>query len=81
MVYLFESELPENKSIFLALTLVYGIGKSKAVLICKKLGFSKNLKFKNLSIEQINKLVKTIEFLNIELASDLKKSKLLIAKN
>lgn len=81
MVYLFESELPENKSIVLSLTHVYGIGQANANLICKKLGFSKNLKVKNLSKEQITKLVKTIEFLNINLSSDLKKIKLLITKD
>jgi small subunit ribosomal protein S13 len=80
MIYIFESELPENKSVYFALINIYGIGKSNAFLICKKLGFSTNLKIKNLSKEQSNKLVKTIEFLNIELASDLKKLKLLIAK-
>jgi ribosomal protein S13 len=41
--------------------------------VCKKLGFSKNLKIKNLSKEQTVKLVKTIEFLKLNLASDLKK--------
>lgn len=81
MVYLFESELPENKSIFLSLTHVYGIGKANSNLICKKLGFSKNLKVKDLSKEQIIKLVKMIESLNINLSSDLKKIKLLISKD
>ena len=80
MVYLFESELPENKSIFLALTHIYGIGKPNALTICKKLGFSKNFKVKNLSKEQIKKTIKTIELLNIDLARDLKKTKLFITK-
>lgn len=81
MVYLFESELSENKPVTLSLISIYGIGKANANLICKKLGFSKNLKVKNLSKEQINKLVKTIESLNIDLSSDLKKIKLLRAKD
>ena len=80
MVYLFESELPENKSVFLSLMHIYGLGKFTSQLICKQLGFSRNFKVKNLSKEQINKLVKTIERLNIELASDLKKSKILSTK-
>lgn len=75
MVYLFESELPENKPVFLSLTYIYGFGKSSSEFVCRKLGFSKNLKLKNLSKKQINKLIKTIESLNKELASDLKKSK------
>ena len=80
MIYLFESELPENKSIFFSLVYIYGIGKFNSILICKKLGFSKNLKIKNLSKEQIYKLIKTIELSNIKLASDLKKFNLLITK-
>ena len=80
MIYLFESEILENKPIFFVLTQIYGIGKTTAVLICKNLGFSSNLKIKNLSKKQINKLVKTIELLNIQLASDLKKSKLITTK-
>lgn len=80
MIYLFESELSEKKSVFFSLTDIYGIGRSNASFVCKKLGFSKNLKFKNLSKEQINKLIKIIESLNKELASDLKKSEILRIK-
>lgn len=80
MVYLFESELPENKSVFLALIYIYGFGKTNSLSVCRKLGFSKSLKLKNLSKDQTNKLIKTIESLNKELASDLKKSKKLALK-
>jgi small subunit ribosomal protein S13 len=80
MIYLFESELPENKSVYFALTHIYGIGKANSFLICRKLGFSANLKVKNLSKDQTIKLIKTIETLNIELASDLKKTESLITK-
>jgi small subunit ribosomal protein S13 len=81
MVYLFESEISENKPIFVSLTQIYGIGHFTAVLICKKLGFSKNLKIKDLSKEQILKIIKTIELLKLNIASDLKKSNLLNSKN
>lgn len=80
MVYLFESELPENKSIFFAMTHVFGIGKIQALRICRQLGFSKNLKTKNLSKEQIQKLVSIVENSNLVLTSDLKKVKLLKLK-
>lgn len=80
MIYLFESELAEDKSIFFALTQIYGIGKANSFLICKKLGFSKNLKTKNLSKEQISKLINLIDSLNLDLVSELKKLKLLGAK-
>jgi len=64
----------------LALVDIYGIGKVNAVFVSKKLGFSKNLKVKDLSKEQLNKLIKTIESLNILVAEDLLKSRLLTAK-
>jgi small subunit ribosomal protein S13 len=80
MIYLFESKIPENKSVLHALTKVYGIGKANAVLICCKLGFSANLKVKDLTKEQITKLIKLVQTLNIVLASDLKKIKILTAK-
>jgi small subunit ribosomal protein S13 len=80
MIYLFESELPENKAICFTLIHIYGIGKVNSALICKKLGFSANLKIKNLSKEQIYKLIKIIESSNIKLPSDLKKFKLFVTK-
>jgi small subunit ribosomal protein S13 len=81
MIYLFESEISENKQIFISLMQIYGINWFTAIFICKKLGFSKNLKIKDLSKEQISKMVKTIELLKINLASDLKKINLLNSKN
>ena len=79
-MYIFESQIPENKSILFALTYIQGIGKPYSILICKTLGFSTNLKVSKLTKEQINKLITTIESLNIELASDLKKFKILATK-
>ena len=77
MVYILESKLSENKSIYFALRSVYGIGKNKAFLICKKLGFSYNLKVKNVSPNKINQILKLVESLNFVFANDLKKIKLL----
>ena len=80
MVYIFESELSKNKSILFAIASVFGIGRSNSLLFCKKLGFSKNLKVKNLTREQIIKLIKTIELSNLVISSDLKKLKALNTK-
>ena len=80
MLYIFESELPENMSLRFALTHIYGIGEAKSYLACKSLGFLDNLKVKNLSKEQLSKLISYIESLNIELSSELKKLNLLTAK-
>lgn len=81
MIYLFESELPETKPIFFVLSYIFGIGRTNSFFICKKLGFSKNLKFQDLSKEQLNKTIACIEFLRLDLGTDLKKTKLLILKN
>jgi small subunit ribosomal protein S13 len=80
MLYIFESELPQNKSIIFALVSIFGIGKFHANLFCNKLGFSKNLKVKNLSKEQITKLIKLIELSNKTIGNDLKKLRLLKTK-
>ena len=81
MVYILETELSENKSVFLALKNIYGIGKSKSVLICKQLGFCVSLKVKELSDDQITKLLKLIESSDLIITSDLKKLKQLVTKN
>lgn len=80
MVYLFDSELPQNKTLSFALINIYGIGKANSFFICKKLGFSRNLIINDLSKEQLSKLIKNIESLNLVVAGDLLKYRLLIAK-
>nr|YP_010134170.1 ribosomal protein S13 [Navicula veneta]QWM93660.1 ribosomal protein S13 [Navicula veneta] len=77
MIYLFESKLPETKSIYFALKYIYGIGKNRSFLICKKLGFLPNVKVKNLSSSQINQISKFIESSNFILANDLRRLNLL----
>jgi small subunit ribosomal protein S13 len=77
MIYILESKLPDNKSIQFALKSIYGIGNNKSFLICKKLGFSPNLKVKFLSSSQINQILKLVESLKFVLANDLKRFKLL----
>ena len=80
MVYLFESELSKNKLLPFALSNIYGLGQKNALFLCKRLGFSRNLIVKDLSKEQIAKLVKMIESLNLVIGGDLLKIRLLIAK-
>lgn len=80
MIYLFEAELPENKSIIISLTQIYGIGQTSALIFSKKLGFSANFKITELSRGQVNNVIKIVESSGIVLASDLKKIKVLITK-
>jgi small subunit ribosomal protein S13 len=81
MIYLLDTNLKENKSVFFALLQIYGIGKSLSFLICKKLGFSINLKIKDLTQEQIIEMLDLINSLNLVLNNDLKKIKFLCIKN
>lgn len=49
-------------------------------LSCKKLGFSINLKVKNLNQEQITEMLQLIESLNLSLNNELKKLKSITLK-
>ena len=80
MLYFLETKLPDNKSVFVSLTYVYGIGFHTSNLICKKFGLSPNLKLKNLSSDQIVELLKLIDSLNLPLNNELKKIKTLSLK-
>ena len=80
MLYLLETKLPENKSVHFALTNVYGIGQNTASIICKKLGFSVNLKIKDLTQEQIVEILQLIDLSNLTLNNELKKLKALTLK-
>lgn len=73
MLYLLETNLLDQKPVLFALTQVHGIGKNTALFICKKMGFSQNLKVKNLNQEQITDLLQTIDSLNLSLNNELKK--------
>ena len=81
MLYLLETKLPENKSVFFALTNVYGIGKNTASFLCKKLGFSVNLKTKDLTPEQVEELLQLVDSSNLILNNELKKLRSLTLKN
>ena len=73
MFYLFDTEFLKSKLVFVSLMGIFGLGKFNSILICKQLGFSNNLKIKNLSKDQINKIIKLIEYLNFKIANNLKK--------
>lgn len=74
MLYLFETELPANKSIMFSLQYIFGIGKFNSKIICDSLGFSVNFKTKDLTKQQTLKLIKKIEELKLIVSSDLKKT-------
>lgn len=49
-------DLPKNKRMEIALTYIYGIGRSKARMMCKTLGFSESMKSDDLQDSDIAKL-------------------------
>jgi small subunit ribosomal protein S13 len=80
MIYILETNLSENKSVYFSLTNIFGIGQFQSFLICKKLGLSYNCKLLKLTPDQIVKLIKSIENLNLLINSNLKKEKTILAK-
>lgn len=80
MVYILEAELLESKSVYFSLTKVFGIGQFQSFRICKKLGLSYNCKLSKLTPDQVLKLIKFVESSNLLINSNLKKSKIMVAK-
>ena len=65
-------DLPDNKRIDIALRKLYGIGPVNAVDVCKLASIDMNLKLKDLSQDQINRIQKVIHE-NFTVEGDLKK--------
>ena len=63
--------IPDEKRLEIALTALYGIGRSRAQSILKEAGVSFALKAKEASIEQENKIRQIVE--NLTLEGDLKR--------
>lgn len=80
MIYILDTDILNNKSIFFSLRKVYGLGNHQTTLLCKKLGFSTNLKTLNLSFDQINKLIKSIEKEDLIITGELRKVQSLTIK-
>lgn len=58
--------LPNEKRIAIALTYVYGIGRPLADKILEKVGVDKNLRTKNLTLDQENVIRKEVEAFLVE---------------
>lgn len=87
MVYSLEKNTLKNKLVFLTITAIYGLNINTVFWICQLLGFSQNLKIKQLTLKQINKINTRLGGLNQKFSNDLKsfkshsKKKLLITKS
>ncbi len=54
-------DLPRNKRVFIALTYIYGIGKSKSKKILSEAGVDESVRTDNLTEEQVSKIRQIIE--------------------
>lgn len=63
--------IPDTKKLDIALTVLYGVGRSRALNILSKAKVDHNIKAKDLTVEQENEIRKIIESYRIE--GDLKR--------
>jgi small subunit ribosomal protein S13 len=75
MVYILETKLSDNKSIHFALRSIYGLGENNSLRICKSLGFSTNLKVRDLSADHIKMILKFIDRSELLTSNVLRKTK------
>ncbi|MBM3984167.1 MAG: 30S ribosomal protein S13 [Planctomycetes bacterium] len=54
-------DVPPNKRVKIALTYIYGVGRTTAEKVCKELGFQQELRAKDLTEEDIQKVAHMLE--------------------
>jgi small subunit ribosomal protein S13 len=72
-------EIPENKKIWIALTYIYGIGRSLSWKILREAKVNPELKARELKPEEVNKLKEIIEK-KYKVEGDLRREKLMNIK-
>lgn len=72
--------IPDKKRIEIALTYIYGIGRSLSNQILKKANINPDVKTEKLSEEQLNKLREIIESKTYKIEGDLKREKMMNIK-
>ena len=80
MIYIFETEILNFKAFNISLQKIYGLGSYQTSFICKKLGFTKNLRTNKLTNDQIFKLIKVVEESGLQITNDLRKSQIFSLK-
>lgn len=80
MVYIYNKYISPKKTINIALTNIYGIGKKRALDITKMLGINPNIRFGKITKTQLSKITKYISkeyivgsFLRQEVTENIKK--------
>jgi len=72
VVYIFETQLNDSNTLVKELLKIYGLNLSSVLSCCKKLGLSKNVRFTDLSEDQLQKLVRIVEKSDLKINSELK---------
>ncbi len=54
-------DIPNNKRVDVALTYIHGVGRTTAERVCRQLGFADELRAKDLTEEDVQKIVATLE--------------------
>jgi len=78
MARIIGTNIPDQKRVVIALTYIYGIGKSRSLSILKELNIDKETKVKNLSSADLAKIRKYAK--TIKLEGNLKQEKILNIK-
>ena len=71
--------IPDDKRIEISLTYIYGLGKSSVVKILEKAGIDKNIRAKDLTAEEVNRLRDLIEK-DYKIEGDLRRERMLNVK-
>ncbi len=73
MVRILGNNLPSKKKVYIALTVIYGIGVSSSLKILKDLNINPNIKVNELADHDISSLRDYLEIYPIKLEGDLKR--------
>jgi small subunit ribosomal protein S13 len=61
MTHILGNYIPENKSLPISLRVIYGIGHTRAIKLCKELGLNPRMRITDLSESQLNHLISKID--------------------
>lgn len=66
-------DLPRNKRTEIALTYIYGIGRTTATKVCNKLGVAASRRIQDLTEDEVTKLREEIEKAGLQVEGDLRR--------
>ncbi|MBS2001278.1 MAG: 30S ribosomal protein S13 [Candidatus Obscuribacterales bacterium] len=66
-------DLPRNKRVEIALTYIYGIGRTTASKICEKLGVPDERRIQDLTEDEVTKLREEVEKTGLQIEGDLRR--------